>query len=85
MQYCLAVFRSRTQVFEFTDILLSGGVNCKVVSTPADAHIGCGVCAKFPRINLPFAEDVINRYSLTSFKGFYIYEKTPYGVRTGRL
>lgn len=85
MQYCLAVFRSRTHVFEFADIMLGGGVTCKIVNVPADAHIGCGVCAKFPLADLPYAKYTVSRFYRSSFRGFYIYEKTPYGVRISRL
>ena len=80
MKYCLAVFKSRTAVFAFAEYLGYGGVACKVVNTPAEAHIGCGVCVKFAYINQPYAAEVVKRYGLSGFGGFYLYEKV--GNRT---
>lgn len=79
MRYCIAVFASRTQVYEFVDVLLSGGINARVVNTPAEAHIGCGVSAEFPYINFPHASGIVRRFS--SFRGFYLLDRTPRGVR----
>ncbi len=79
MRYCIAVFASRTQVYEFADILLSGGINARVINTPAEARIGCGVSAKFPYINYPYAKGIAKRFS--SFRGFYLLEDTPRGMR----
>ena len=64
MRYCIAVFASRTQVYEFADILLSGGINARVINTPAEARIGCGVSAKFPYINYPYAKGIAKSFRL---------------------
>lgn len=83
MKYVIAVFASRTQVYEFVEILLGGGINAGVINTPAEAHIGCGVSAKFPHVNLPYASSVAKR--LPSFRGFYLAERTGRGLRITRL
>ena len=70
MKYCLAVFRSRTAVLAFAEYLSRGGVACKIINTPSEAHIGCGV----------YAVEVVRRYGLSGFGGFYLYEKN--GNRT---
>ncbi|HBF86329.1 MAG TPA: hypothetical protein DDW54_01465 [Clostridiales bacterium] len=73
MNYVLAVFRSRTQVLEFTDYMKAGGVDCKVINTPTEAHVGCGICAAFPYRYLAYARTVVKYYSLFSLTGFYSY------------
>lgn len=80
MKYCLAVFRSRTAVLAFAEYLSRGVVACKIINTPSEAHIGCGVCVKFSCVNRPYAVEVVRRYGLSGFGGFYLYEKN--GNRT---
>lgn len=85
MKYCLAVFASRTQVYEFAEVLTDGGIDCRVVNTPAQAHIGCGVSARFPYVNLPYASGIINGRRFSSFRGLYLLEPTAIGIRVSRL
>ena len=40
MAFCLAVFRSRTQVMEFVEYMQSRGIDSRAVNTPAEAHVG---------------------------------------------
>ena len=76
MSYVLAVFRSRTQVLEFTDLMKVGGADCKIMNTPADAHVGCGICSVFSRSYLTYARTIVAYYSLSSFAGFYSYSRS---------
>ncbi len=50
MTFCIAVFRSRTQVMEFIEYMQSRGIDSSAINTPAEAHVGCGISAKFPKI-----------------------------------
>ena len=80
MNFCLAVFRSRTQVLEFIDGMKARGIPCGAVNTPARAHIGCGISAKFDLGRLPYAREVIYLDGLNTFNGFYRVEQI--GFRT---
>lgn len=46
--YGLAAFRSRQQVLRFEQALRQEGINAKVVSTPRDISMGCGLSVRFP-------------------------------------
>lgn len=71
MTFCIAVFRSRTQVMEFIEYMQSRGIDSSAINTPAEAHVGCGISAKFPKIYLNYAKEVVRRLSLVSLTGFY--------------
>ena len=80
MDFYLAVFRSRTQVLEFIDGMKANGINCVAVNTPSQAHVGCGISAKFNPSYIPYARKVIFADGLNTFYGFYRVEQT--GFRT---
>ena len=46
--YGVAAFRSRQQVLRFEDRLRRMGVPVRVVSTPRDISMGCGLSVRFP-------------------------------------
>ena len=43
----VAAFRSRQQVMRFEGILRRAGLNVRVISTPKDVAIGCGLSVQF--------------------------------------
>ncbi len=71
MNLCIAIFRSRTQVFEFIDAMINAGVTCETINTPANAHIGCGISARFYCGYRGYAKEIITRKNLNTFVGFY--------------
>ena len=46
MVYLLTAFRSRAHTLRFYDLLRSYKVNCRVVNTPKEAKVGCGISVK---------------------------------------
>ena len=46
--YGLAAFRSRQQVLRFEAALKRQGVPARVVTTPRDIAMGCGLSVRFP-------------------------------------
>lgn len=46
MTYLLAAFRSRAHTLRFYDLLRSYKVECRVVNTPKEAKIGCGISVR---------------------------------------
>ena len=71
MTFCIAVFRSRTQVMEFIEYMQSHGIDCGAVNTPAEAHVGCGISARFPQVYANYAKETVLKLKLRSFSGFY--------------
>lgn len=67
----LAVFRSRAQTMDFAARLQSVGASVRIVNTPKEAGVGCGVSARFGYGALALAENVLRRNSYSSFAGFY--------------
>jgi len=53
--YGVAAFRSRQQVLRFEQTLRQQGINVRVVSTPRDISMGCGLSVRF---NVEDAEKV---------------------------
>ena len=53
--YGLAAFRSRQQVLRFETALNRQGVPARIVSTPRDISMGCGLSVRFP---LEYAQTV---------------------------
>lgn len=80
MKYCYAIFRSKTQAINFVEILNKNNIPSKIVSTPKEANLGCGISATFSLYYLDFAKNVINQHKFDAFKKFIIVEKN--GLRT---
>lgn len=66
----LAVFRSRTQLFRFLDVLRKFGGVASVISTPQEANVGCGLSARFDDADFPKARTAANALR-EGFVGFY--------------
>lgn len=79
MKTYIAVFKSKTEVFAFKD-LLSAVSAADITSTPKEAHLGCGLSVKFSPNALGAAVRILNGYDFRSFYGFYSVEKN--GGRT---
>lgn len=77
---CLAVFKSKTDVFAFLDILKSNGIYCVINQTPKEARIGCGISVKFSAVSLNKAVQLLRQSKLKSFFG--IFEVYKSGNRT---
>lgn len=67
----LAVFRSRSQSFDYANKLHTYGVPAETVPAPKEANIGCGICVRFDGKVYPRAKAVLKLGKYSSFKGFY--------------
>ncbi|NLG24715.1 MAG: DUF3343 domain-containing protein [Clostridiales bacterium] len=47
LTFGIASFRSRQQVFRFETALRREGLNVRVISTPRDVAVGCGLSVQF--------------------------------------
>lgn len=71
MEYAIAVFRSRTETINFSNLLRSYGVGVSVINTPRKANVSCGISAKFEMSALAKAREILSRRSFMSFGGFF--------------
>ena len=69
----IAAFRSRQQVQFFASLLLRQGMRARVINTPHEIAIGCGVSAEFDEKDYTRALQIYetHRASLNSLVGFY--------------
>ncbi len=81
----VAVFKSRSQVMAFIEKMNSLGASSRLISTPKEAHLGCGVSAEFSVSHLSTAKAVVNRFRYNSFYGFFLIEKRGSRTTTVRI
>lgn len=71
MIYLLAIFRNKTETMAYYSILQSYKVKCKIVNTPKQAMIACGISVKFMINDYDKAFNIFKRRRFSSFAGFY--------------
>lgn len=85
MKQYIAVFRSKTDVFGFIDKMKNSGYYATAVSTPKEAHQGCGLSALFPSNGQYYAQKIISSGSFKSFYGIFLIESDFARVTTRRI
>ncbi len=75
MKRCVVVFKSRTQVMSFNDIMNREGYPSKLVSTPKEAHIGCGISAEISKSHVNIALKIIKKGEFSSFYGIFLIDR----------
>ncbi len=78
-EYGIAAFRSRQQVISFEEALRRLGVPARVISTPRDVALGCGLSVRFDRRYLKSVQSALNGQRGDQLVGLYLV--TPAGVR----
>lgn len=73
----IAAFRSRQQVFRFDSALRRGGVSARIISTPREIQVGCGLSIQFDMKDMQKAMDIYRRNNPGNLIGFYRF--TPAG------
>ena len=71
MQYMIVVFRSRKQTAKMYEIFTLNGVPSKIINTPREVNVGCGISVRFDEAFFAKAKVLANRYPQTSFVGFF--------------
>ena len=71
MQYAIVTFRSRNQTARIYDVFCANGVPAKIINTPREANVGCGISIRFDMSYLGRAKMLVNRYPQSSFVGFF--------------
>lgn len=71
MEYCLAVFLTRTSTMQFASLLNRGGVKSVVIETPKAISASCGVSVRFDVKNLEKAKEILKNSGIKNFVRFY--------------
>ncbi len=72
MEYLIASFRSRSQVFSFADMMKKSALFYEIVNTPREISLGCGLAVKINKNDFENVKTIINRYYYENFSGFYL-------------
>ena len=72
----IAAFRSRQQVLRFEAALNRQGVPARVVTTPRDVSMGCGLSVRFDLRDAQEAMNVYQRARPGNLIGFYRVERS---------
>lgn len=67
----VAAFRSRQQVMNFDAALRRAGIRGRVISTPRDVAIGCGLSVEFQMEDLQAVRQVLNSTRPGNLIGVY--------------
>ena len=69
--YGVAAFRSRQQVLRFEAALRRQGIPARVVTTPRDIAMGCGLSVRFPMEDLPDVRRALLAQNASNLIGLY--------------
>ena len=69
--YGVAAFRSRQQVLRFEAALRGQGIPARVVTTPRDIAMGCGLSVRFPMESLPEVRRALLTQNTSNLIGLY--------------
>lgn len=67
----IAAFRSRQQVLKFESALKRAGLNVRVISTPRDVAVGCGLSVQFDMQDIGRVQSVLNSTHPNNLIGVY--------------
>ena len=77
--YGIAAFRSRQQVLAFEKALREAGLRVRVIHTPHEIAIGCGLSVRFAESDAAQVRAALRRRAYPAFVGLYL--ATPQGAR----
>lgn len=75
--YGIAAFRSRQQVLHYESILSRRGIPVRVLSTPREVAVGCGLSLQFPVEYVRRVQEVLSREHPANLIGLYMVDKRP--------
>ena len=67
MFYLIAVFKNRTESLTFLNLMHSYSPYAKIISTPKELLMPCGISVSFPLSDEPFAINILKRRKFSSF------------------
>lgn len=72
--YGIAAYRSRQQVLMLESALRRESVNVKIVTTPREVSMGCGLSARFELSDAPHVARTVRRMNTGNLIGLYRVE-----------
>ena len=72
--YGIAAYRSRQQVLMLESALRREGVNVKIVTTPREVSMGCGLSARCELSDAPHVARTVRRMNTGNLIGLYRVE-----------
>lgn len=81
MLYLIAVFKNRSDSIAFLSIMKSYIKDVKIINTPKELNMPCGISVALPLTNAQTVLNMLNRRHFTSFAGIYKMQYSPYGTR----
>ena len=67
----IAAFRSRQQVMRFENALRTSGIFARIVTTPREVAMGCGLSVRFELNDLDKVKNVLERENPGNLIGLY--------------
>lgn len=77
--YAIAAFRSRSQVFMLEGMLRREGISARIVSTPRDVSMGCGLSVRFRLEDVQTVLRLLRQVNTGNLIGVYRVEHTGSG------
>ena len=74
-EYGIAAFRSRQQVMKFEEALRREGLKVKVISTPREVAVGCGLSVQFATKDVQAVQSVLARMRPVNLIGLYLVSR----------
>ena len=71
MEYYIAVFRSRTEAFSYTNVLKYNRIDSSLIPTPKESGRTCGLSVKVFREDFEYAKFLLSNLRTQSFSGWY--------------
>ena len=71
MNYCIAVFKSRSATLSFARLLKAHNIPCAIINTPCSIGHACGISVKFLSDDFALAQQLVSTKLKMSFSGFY--------------
>ena len=73
VEYYIAVFKSRTEAFSFSNFLAVNQIPSSLIPTPKEAGRTCGISVKILPEDYEFAKLVLSKSRKSSFVGWYYF------------
>ena len=67
----LVVFRARSETMKFAGLISSYGIRARIVNTPRQITVACGISVKIDSGGLEIAKNIISRRQFYTFAGIY--------------
>lgn len=74
MNYIIAVFHSRNETLNYTNLLRVNNIPCSIINTPKEAIKDCGISVKFLKEYFDLATNLLNQRRFMTFLGFFSIE-----------